>query len=182
MLNKIIQININKGKSLSNMLIDYMINNNVKLAAINEPYQFNQQVPPLHSNYSTVSFVNSENNSNLSSNNDKIDSIYKDYFKLLNLTKEQLIPNQTTKLVPKAAILIEKSIQFLLDEEFTCENFVIVVLSSVVIVSCYLEPSYNNLYLLNQHLRNKLKDIKSNLIILSKIIDKYKNSPLLILI
>lgn len=76
---------------------------------------------------------------------------------------------------PKAAIMIKKSIHMMIDNDLSSENFAVVLINNLVIVSCYFEPQ------INVDNRRVDKDIQIDLNRLKPIVEKYSDKKVIIL-
>jgi len=146
MLNmNIVQVNVSKGQAISKQLSIFLQKNEIHIVGISEPYTNNLD--------GKACLVNA-NYTTISSNRNR---------------------NINNKLRSKAAMLVKKNLNFIVDDELSDELFVIVTIKNLTIVACYMEPSVTKDGL------KTIKDIKIELNKLSRIVEKYSNNKLIIL-
>lgn len=145
------------------------------------------QEPPIYDNINNINMINNLNNitnyNNINLNNNNT-NFYNNYLNNNNLNKNKLI--KTTKdfnfiycekkeLRPKSLIIIRKnSLSYLIDDELTDQNNVIILIDDLVLISTYFNLKENNNNIIID------RDIKKDLDYLKKILIKYKNKKIII--
>ena len=138
---KIVQNNLKKCKSYTDQLIKYVNDHKLDVIALQEPYAFSKDSEKF---YRVTGFGSNFN----------------------------VFHHRSQSEIPKSAIAIRKNIDgYMLDQENTDRNRVVVVFKDLVLISIYFNPNEAD---------NSVRDIKPDLLSTQNVIDKYADKRMVI--